>query len=212
LRYFKDALAIVQETGFRLLETYARTNLGMVYLTQGKWGEAARLFEQAIEIADNTAATLFQNEARLCLACVHLYRGKLAEARAMVQAARQYDVPLNNHRTSAVLGVATLCQGDRIAAQEAFTTALHQAEELLTRSPQYCDALDTKGLAFCGLALCENLEHIAAAKEAYKAARMINFDSGTVGRILQLFDALAQVAMGGIFTEVRAEAARKKPQ
>jgi tetratricopeptide (TPR) repeat protein len=212
LQCLKDALIVAQETGFRLIEAAAQFYLGKAYLAQGEWGEATRLLEEAIEIADDTANTQFQNEARLALACVHLYRGELAEARAMAEAARQYDAPLSNHSTSAVLGVASLRQGDRIAAQKAFATALHQADKLLTLSPQYYEILDTKGLALCGLALCENSEHIPTAKEAYKTARTINSDSGTVGQVLQLFDALAQAAMGGILTEVRAEAAGEKPE
>jgi tetratricopeptide (TPR) repeat protein len=212
LQCLKDALTIARQTGFRLIEAVAQTQLGQVYFAQGEWGEAARQLERAIEIADDIASTQCQNVARCSLACFHLYRGELAAARAMAEAARQYDFLLSNHRTSAVLGVVILRQGDRIAAQKAFAAALHQADELLTRSPQYPDVLDTKGLALCGLALCENSEHIPAAKEASKAARTINSDSGAVGQVLQLFDALAQAAMGGILTEVRAEAAGEKPE
>ncbi len=49
------------------------------------------------------------------------------------------------------------------------------------------------------------------AKEAYKAARAINSDAGIVGRVLQLFDALAKTDTAGILAEVRAEAAGEKP-
>jgi tetratricopeptide (TPR) repeat protein len=212
LQCLKDALTIARETGFRLIEAAAQTQLGKVYLAQGEWGEAARHLEQAIEIADDTAHTQFQKAAREWLARVHLYRGELAAAREVVEAARQYDFPLSNHRSSAVLGVATLRQGDRIAAQKAFAVALHQTSELLTRSPQYYDALDTRGLALCGLALYENSEHIPGAKEAYKAARAINSDAGVVGRVLQLFDALAKDDTAAILAEIRVQAAGEKPQ
>ena len=73
-------------------------------------------------------------------------------------------------------------------------------------------ALDTKGLALSGLALCQNSEHIPAAKEAYKAARAINSDAGVVGRGLQLFDTLAKADTAGILAEIRVQAAGEKPQ
>jgi len=207
LQYLKDALAIAQEIGYRLIEAAAKTYLGNVYLDQGAWGEAAGEFKQAIEIADDTANLQFQHEARLGLARTHLYQGELAAAREMAEAARQYNLPLSNHNTSAVLGVAALRQGNHIAAREAFATALNQAHELLARTPQRYAALDTEGLALCGLALCENAEHIPAAKEAYQAARAINSDKGIVGHVLRLFDTLAKADTAGILAEVRAKAA-----
>jgi tetratricopeptide (TPR) repeat protein len=212
LQSLKDALRIARETRFRLIEAWALMSLGELFLDQGDSGAAARLLEQAIEIADDTANPQNQQSARLGLAQANLFQGEFAAARDMAEAARQYDVPLSNHRSWAVLGVAALRLGDRMAAQEAFATALHQAGELLTRSPQYQYALDTKGLALCGLALCENSRHIPAAKEAYKAARAINSDAGVVGRILQLFDTLAKADTTGILAEIRVQAAGEKPQ
>jgi tetratricopeptide (TPR) repeat protein len=212
LECLKDALTIARETGFRLIEAETQTVMGVVYLAQGEWGEATRAFKRAIEIADDTASPEDQQSGRLGLAQTNLYQGEFAAAREMAEAARQYDVPLSNHKTSAVLGVAILRQGDHIAAHKAFATALQQATELLTRSPQYYDALDTRGLARSGLALCENSEHISAAKEAYKAARTINSDVGVVRDVLQLFDSLAKADTAGILAEVRVQAAGEKPQ
>jgi tetratricopeptide (TPR) repeat protein len=212
LHTLKGALTIARETGFRLAEAAAQANMGNVYLAQGEWGEATRQFKQALEIADDTANTQFQKAASLCLACAILYQGEIAAAREMAEAARQYDVPLSNHKTWAVLGVVALRQGDCSAAQEAFATALQQAGKLLTRSPQLYDALDTRGLALCGLALCESSVHVPAAQEAYRAARVITSDAGIVGSVLQLFDALAKADPHGILAEVRAAAAGENPE
>ena len=212
LQSSKDALTVARETRFRYAEAAAQMALSEVSLAQGELGEAAKQLEQAIEIADQIANTECQSVAREGLARARLYRGDLTAAREIAEAARQYNFPLNNHQTWAVLGVTALRQGDRIAAQEAFTTALQKADELLARSPQYYMALDTKGLALCGLALSKNAEHIPAAKEAYKAARTINSDVGIVRLVLQLFDALAQADTVGKLTEVRAEAAGGKSQ
>jgi tetratricopeptide (TPR) repeat protein len=210
MQCFKEALAHAREIGYRLIEAASQTNMGNVYLAQGEWDEAAMQFKQAIEIADDTTNTQFQMWARLGLTRANLGRGDLAAAREMAGAARQYDVPLNNHNTSAVLGLAALRQGDRIAAEEALTTALNQAGELLARSPQFYEALETRGLALCGLALCGNLEHIPAAKEAYKAARAINSHAGAIVYALQMFDILAKADTNGILADVRPDAAGEK--
>ena len=212
MQYLNDSLAIARQIGYRLIEGVAETYMGEVYLDQGAWEEAAQAFKQAIEIADDSANPQLQQLARLGLAEANLYRGQLTAAHEMAEAAQQYNFPLGNHKIPAVLGVAALRQDDRNSAREAFATALHEADELLTRNPQFYQALDTKGLALCGLALCENSEHIPEAKVAYKAARAINSDAGIVGRVLRRFDALAKADTAGILGEIRAKAAGEKPQ
>jgi tetratricopeptide (TPR) repeat protein len=211
LQWLNDALNIAREISYRYIEAGSLTSMGNVYLAQGAWGEAVQMFKQAIEIADDTSDAQFQHGARLGLAEAHLYQGQLAAARAMAEAAQPYNVPLENHSLSAVLGVVAVRQGDRIAARAAFATALTQARDLLTRSPQLYAALDTQGLALCGLALCENAAHLPGAKEAYKAARALNTDVGIVRHVLRLFDTLAQTDTGGLLAEVRAEAAGEQP-
>ena len=129
----------------------------------------------------------------------------------MVEAARKYDVRLSNHRTSAMLGVVALRQGDRNTAREAFTAAINEASQLIALSADHYEALDVKGLSLCGLALCGDPAQIPAAKAAYKAARAVTSDAGIVRDVLQRFDALAQADTGGILAEVRPVAAGMKP-
>jgi tetratricopeptide (TPR) repeat protein len=212
LQCLNDSLIIAREIGYRVVEAATQTYIGDVYLDQGVWGEAVPAFKKAIEIADEIANTQHQQLARLGLAEANLYQRELAAAREMAEAGQQYNFPLSNHRIPAVLGVAAFCQGDRMAARQAFAAALYQAEELLKLNPQFYRALDSKGLALCGMALCENTEYIPGAKEAYKAARAINSDAGIVGRVLRRFDALAKADTAGILSEVRAQAAGEKPQ
>jgi tetratricopeptide (TPR) repeat protein len=206
MQYLDRALAIAREVGYRLAEAAAYTNIGYVYLDQGMWSEATSEFQQAIEIADDTANIQFQQSGRRGLAQAHLYQDELAPAREMAETGARYNFPLSNHKISAIVAVATVRQGDRGAAREAFATTLNQATEVLTQNPQSYAALDTKGLALCGLALCETSDHVAAATEAYKAARAINSAAGIVGRVVRLFDALAKADTAGILAQVRAEA------
>jgi hypothetical protein len=78
---------------------------------------------------------------------------------------------------------------------------------LLTYAAQNYFATDTKGLALCGLTLCDGANRTSAAIEAYRSARAINKDAGVVARVLRLFDALAVVDSAGVLKDVRAAAA-----
>ena len=145
--------------------------MGDLRVSQGDWGEAARELEQAIEVADDIGSPQYSRDARETLALVNLYRNNLPAARDMAEAARKYDVRLSNHRTSAMLGVVALRQGDRNTARQAFTAAINEASQVIVVSADNYEAHDSKGLSLCGLALCGDPAQIPAAKDAYKAAR-----------------------------------------
>ena len=182
-------------------------NKGDALVDQGEWDRAVECYNQAIQVADEIGNPQFQKGARTVFALASLYAGDLLAARAAAETARQYNVPQNNHNVLVLLGVIALRQGDRPAAQEAFAAAVAQADALLTQTAQYYDALDTKGLALCGLVLCGEGEHLTAAVEAFQAARAINQDPGSVRRVLRLLDALALADAAGVLAQVRAAAA-----
>jgi tetratricopeptide (TPR) repeat protein len=196
------ARAVAKKIGYRLAEANSCTNLGWLFLNQGHRAQAANQFRQAAEIADDIANIEFQHLARLGLAVSSLSEPDLPAAREMAEAARKHNFPRSNHLSSAVLGIVALRQGDRQTARAAFATALHQSAELLSRAPQRYAALDTQGLALCGLSLCEDPSHIPAAKEAYQAARAITSAPGIVARVHRLLDALAPADSTGILAEV----------
>ena len=84
---------------------------------------------------------------------------------------------------------------------------MDHVETLLSAYAQNYAALDSKGLALCGLALTEDPKRIAEAVAAYRAARAITKATGIVQRVLRLFDALAQADNHGVLAPVRAAAA-----
>ena len=68
-----------------------------------------------------------------------------------------------------------LRQGDRQAAEQAFSSAVELADQLLALNPRNYDTLETKALALCGLALLvpdeeTRYERLAAGQESYRAA------------------------------------------
>jgi len=207
IEFCEQALIIAREFGYKRLEDVNLENMGRCYIDQGKWDVAIQAFNQALQISDEIGEFLTQNEARHGLALAYLYSNNLIASHTAIEAARQFDYPPNNHNVFALLGVIALRQADRPAAQEAFVAAVQQAEQLLAHSAQNYAALDSKGLALSGLALCEGPQHVAAAIAAYRAARAINKDAGIVGRVLRLFDELAKADSTRILKEVRAAAA-----
>ena len=107
----------------------------------------------------------------------------------------------------AATGIIRLRQGETVAAGEAFTRGLVEADRLLARTGQNLSALDTKGLALSGLAPCGDQSDLTAAEEAFKAAREITRAKGVVASLLNQFDALAQADEKGVLKPVRAAAA-----
>lgn len=205
--YHKQALAIVRETGDRMVEASQLCNLAEVLVDEKHYVEAIRNAIESVEIAEEVNSSPLGSYNNGYLALARLYAKDLSGARAAAEAARQYDEPSNNDYVLALLGLIALRQEDVATAQVAFTEAVTQAETMLTHSAQNYNALDSKGLALCGLAVCGDAGRVAEAAEAYRAARAINKDAGVVGRVLRLFDTLAEADAAGTLAGVRAAAA-----
>jgi len=203
IEYYEQALAIQREIEDRRGEGICLGNLAEALVDEGRYGEAIQRALDSVEIGEEISSPNLGSFNNGCLALAHLCTGDLPAARAAAEAARQYDVPENNHYVLALLGVIALRQGAGAAAQEAFAAAVAQADALLAHTPQYYAALDSKGLALCGLALCEARNLVSEASAAFHAARAINRDAGIVSRVLRLFDALAAADTAGVLAGVR---------
>jgi hypothetical protein len=84
------------------------------------------------------------------------------------------------------------------------------SDALLGHNDTNYGALDAKGLALCGLALCdEDTNYIPDAISSYEAARSITRAPGIVGRVLQLFDELVKADTQELLSGVREEAGGK---
>ena len=105
-----------------------------------------------------------------------------------------------------LFGIIALRHQDQAAARDAFATAVAQADAMLAHHAENCVALDGKALALCGLALCGDRQHLSAAVDAYKKARAVDKNAGTVLRVVRLFDALAVADTTGILAGVRSAA------
>jgi tetratricopeptide (TPR) repeat protein len=199
-------LAIARQIGDRRGECNGLVGLGDVYRDTGQLPLACQHFQDAIDIADATANRQNQHEARFGLALARLYMGELAAALESIDKARQYDFPTNTVAAWTATGIIQLRQGDPAAASEAFARGSAEADRLLALSGQNVSALDNKGLALCGHALCENERHLAAAAEAFAAARKITGAKGVVAGVLNRLDALAVADKEGLLAPARRAA------
>jgi tetratricopeptide (TPR) repeat protein len=205
--YYQQALTIAIQIGDRLGEAIALGNLGEVFAEIGNFSEAISYAHAAATIANDINSPYISSYTHGYLARTYLHEEDVDTARTVVETALRHDVAENNHKNLALLGIIVLRQGDHAAAKEAFARAIAEAESLLTHTAQNHEALDSKALALCGLALIEGPQHIPAAIETYRAARTITKAAGMVGRGLRLLDALAVVDEQGILKDVRAAAA-----
>jgi tetratricopeptide (TPR) repeat protein len=207
IEFHEQALAIARDIGHRVVEASALEYLGYCDADREVWEQAIQRYDEAIRIADEISFAQAQSEARYGLANVHLLLGELSAAREAAEAARTYDYPPNNASVSATLGVVLLRQGQADPARLAFTEAVAQADSLLEHTRDNYQALDSKTLGLCGLALLDDAARLPEAMIAVQAARAVNRDAGVVQRVLRLLDALAVADQDGILAPVRIIAA-----
>jgi tetratricopeptide (TPR) repeat protein len=210
--YHEQALVIDHESGYHRGESEDYCNAGLVLIDLGDHKKATIYFSEAIKIADEIAYPTVQIEARWGFAQTYLFQNDLVYARATIEVALQCDAPQYNHNATALHGIIALRQGERETAQEAFAKSIAQADEILARTPEYYDALDAKGLALGGLALCarddgqltiDRGKTIAEAVETFRKARKIAPHAGVVKSVLRLFDELVKCDEEGILKDVR---------
>ena len=180
----------------------ALANLAGVLLDAGQYDEAiARAMESLETDADSVN---LRNWNHGFMARAHLALGRLADARAAAERARAADEPENNPNVLVLLGIACLRLQDLEAAAEAFAAAVAQADVVLQFAPNF-SALDAKGVALTGLALCGDRARLTEAVAAHRAARAINRDAGVLRRIAWLNEQMAPADAEGLLAALRVE-------
>jgi tetratricopeptide (TPR) repeat protein len=203
---YVDALERFEALGPREAEALTRIHLGSAYLDQARWAEAELSCRRGVEIADELHHVEGSSEGRLYLATAQLHGNELDAAREITQAARAYAYQPTSGPLALIDGIAALHQGDTRSAQRAFSDALSAANALIEEASDNLSALDTKGLALCGLALAENPRRADEAAATFRAARAVSRAPGIVGRVLRTFDVLATADELGTLDRIRSEA------
>jgi tetratricopeptide (TPR) repeat protein len=207
IEYYEQALDVAFGIGYRNGVSSNLASIGQVLLDMDITKRTLQYFAESIQIADEISFHGAQSYARCGLAQAYLFQNDLANARATVKAALQYDEPIDNYNATALHGIIALRQRERETAQEAFTKSIAQADEILAKTPDYYSALDAKGLALCGLALCRgerpSAPTIDDAIETFRAVRKIAPHAGVVKSVLRLFDELVKCDEEGVLKDVR---------
>jgi tetratricopeptide (TPR) repeat protein len=190
--YGQQALEIFREIGDREGETVVLGHFGQLHIDAGDFAQAADYFEPAMHIADEITYPVRQAQSRLGLSKALLLAGEVAKALQTVTAAEPFATDNERPNIFTVKGIVHLHQSDYAAARAAFSTALTHANALLEKTPGLYAALDTKGLALCGLALCEDdaQNHVRDAVTAFQSAREKTRAAGVVARVLRWLDEL----------------------
>lgn len=201
--YHQKALDAAHAIHDELSEGLILSNLSDVMNDEEKFDEALRYSKKGLEIGERLRSPMTCAHNLKNMAQAYLFSGDLESAWNTAEKLRQYDVPEINHSCVNVLGVIALRQAKINAAEEAFDEAIVQADMILKTSPRYFQAWHAKGLAICGLALCDGTNDPAGAVEAFRAARDITRDAGIVSRDLRIFDSLATSDTGGKLAGIR---------
>jgi tetratricopeptide (TPR) repeat protein len=219
VEYYQQQLVVAREIGDRNSEGNVLINLAEALGNLGKYEEAAKNAIEGIKIADEISSANL-GVYNSYLAYVYLLSEKLQSARVAIDIAQKHDEPINNHNISKLQGIIALRQGDEVTARGAFVRAIGQADEILSKTAEYYDALDAKGLSICGLILCRGAvpapddapnntgrgdpaPTVNDAIETFRAARKIAPHAGVVKSVLRLFDELVKCDEAGILKDVR---------
>jgi tetratricopeptide (TPR) repeat protein len=208
LDHFIQCLAIARAEKHRKFEGLHLGNMAEVLIDGGRYREAAKVASEGAALGEEVGSPGVCSYSYGYLALAHLYLGQTDEALAAAEDALRHHDVTNDHYILSLKGVALARQGQAGAASKAFAAALAQAEMLLVNNPRSYKALDTKGVALCGMGLCEGADKLGEAVEAFRAARAICNKPGAVGRVLRLLDALtATNAAGALALTAAREAA-----
>jgi len=179
IEFYEQALAIAREIGYRRGEGCRLGGLAQTCSDLGKYDDAIRYARESVKIGDEINSPQILCEYNHTLAAACLSKGDPTNARNAIESACRQDYPGHNHHSFSLLGVIELRQGYHSLAQQAFTAAIAHADKMLGQTPQLYDALDARGLALCGLALCGDAARVNDAIAAYRAARAINKDAAS---------------------------------
>lgn len=210
--FYQQALTIYQDMENRALQAANYNYIGNSLVILENYEDAENYFVKAIQIADEIELTFRQHRSRRGLAQMHLFNNNLEHACTTLEDAFQYNdwaLP-STYRGPCLQGIITLRQGEKAEAEAAFKQAIERADDPLDKTPDYYDALNIKGLALCGLILCqdgllttESNEKLKQAEHAFRAAHKIAPHAGIIRNVLRLFDELTKCDPEGVLTEVR---------
>ncbi len=206
-QYFKMALDIAQETSDKHYEAIWALRLGVKELISNNLDEAVENLKNAASLAEGFENSQFDIDFRLARAMTEVRSGRPEAAREIITPGLRTEYGLCLPDIMALDGIILLRLKEFKEAAQQFKATIEKADNLLQQSPQFYSALEAKGVASCGLALCENAkdaEYIDMAISSYRQARSIVTAPGVIKRAMFFFDECAKADEQGILSGVRA--------
>ncbi|GJL65571.1 MAG: hypothetical protein NPIRA05_05420 [Nitrospirales bacterium] len=202
----REAFSAVKHEPYPLGEAAALILRAEQHIKASEFDQGHSAFEKSIRLADEIKAVQLQMNARIGQALAFLFQGKLDKAFEYSDAARQYEGPKNKFLAHEVHGLTALCCGKVDVAIEAFEISLELAQKLLDRTYQNYRVLNARGLSWCGLMLCKDIdEYIPHAMEAFRTARNVIKSDWTLQNVLRKFDELTKIDHKRKLSRIRAE-------
>lgn len=199
-----DALMISQSIYAEKRIAKASAHLGILAALRSDWERASGLLNDALISSDKHG---YFDVKSLCHIYLSLYHLQLADiGRALPHAGWACKCAVPQHPEYITLGIAYLRDQQPDKAYNAFKEAETHSGILLNKYDKNYLALEMKGLAYAGMALCRpndpNL--IIDAKTAFQAARKVTSHAGIIKKLLLFRDAMRPADINGILEEVWA--------
>jgi len=204
----KEALEIAHEIGDNHWEAVWAVRPCVKELLFGDLADAFNQIRCTAKLAEGTENSQYEVDFRIVSAMAELQSDHLEVAHNVIKPILQTEYVLNLPEIQVLNGIILLRQKKSKEAAEQFITTIALADRLLEGSAMFYSALEAKGLAACGLAICEKTDrtqHISLAVKSYRDARSIVTAPGVVKRALFFFDECAKADDQCILEGVRSE-------
>lgn len=204
----KKAVEIAHETADSHFQAVWLVRLRVKELLFGDFNAALDILKHDAELVDERENSQYMVDYRLARAMAELRSARLEESHRAIEPVLQTEYILHLLDILTVNGIVLLRQGKRKEAIRQFNATIAHADKLLKDTAQFYSAIEAKGVAACGLAICEekmDSQYVTHATKYYSEARSIVTAPGVVKRALFFFDECAKADEHGILRSVRGK-------
>ena len=213
IEHHRQSLDIAREIGDRKGEENSLENLGVCYCSLGDYQNAIEHHRQSLDISREIGDRYGRANSLNNLASAFLLFNDPESAQVHLKAAAKTWEEIESPgvvEAYSLLGIALLKSNQYQEGKTNLEKAVRHAEHFLEQADRV-ETIDFKGLALCGLAICNQDRTLAdKARKAFAQARKITKAKGLVDRILKFFDLIAALDKKNLLTGVREIAAGKK--
>lgn len=203
IKYLESALAQAREIADSYRETRCMIRLCAAKLIFSGDCEVLEELAQAEELSREIENGECEAEGRVVMASAELCTGQLEGALHTLEPVFNTEYGKHLLDILTLSGIIHLLQSSFTESAHMFSEAILQADSLLQNTPSNYLAHETKGIAYCGLALQGDKKHLDSALSCYRQAREIITTPGVVRRALFYFNELSKADKTGLLSNVR---------